>query len=209
MVATTSSFTSLLIMKKREFAVFIILSFLLMLALSSYCKRGSMIQKEESLMDLKNNIDSMKIRDLIILAKYAQGGVVFNSFLEHVRHMKEDERKDFLSQIVELIRKLEPQESDAATAIKKSELSADCKQSLILSEGVTDQNLEKLLKLQDEDLEDTFKLLLNVFAEGYKRAYARNRNNASKFWYWDYSIPATSFQIVELDTKQEVDISNF
>jgi hypothetical protein len=168
-----------------------------------------MIQKEENLMDLKNNIDSMKIRDIIILAKYAQGGVVFNSFLEHVRHMKEDERKKFLLQIVELIRKLEPLESDAATATKKSELSADCKQSLILSEGVTDQKLDELLKLQGENLEDTFKLLLNLFSEGYKRAYARNRNNASKFWYWDYSIPATSFQIVELDTNQEVDISNF
>ena len=122
--------------------------------------------------------------------------------------MKE-ERKKCLSQTVELIIKLEPQDLDAAIAIKKSELSADCKQSLILSEGVTDHKLEELLMLQDEDLEGTFKLLFNLFAEGYKRAYARNRNNASKFWYWDYSIPATSFQVVELDIKQEIDISNF
>jgi hypothetical protein len=151
----------------------------------------------------------MKIRDLIILAKYAQGGVVFDSFLEHVCHMQNDERKKFFSQIVELIKKLDPEDSEAATPIKKSELSADCKQSLILREAVTDQKLSELLEVQDEDLENTFKVLLNLFVEGYKRAYAKNRNNASKFWYWDYSIPATSFQIVELDTKQEVDISNF
>lgn len=209
MVAAISTFRSLLNMKKKESTVFAILSFSAILALSSYCKRESVVQKELNLMDLKNNVDSMKIRDLIILVKYAQGGVVFNSFLEHVGRIKEDERKKILSQIVELIKKLEPQESDAATAIKKSELSVDCKQSLILREGITDQKLEELLKLQDEDLKDTFKLLLNLFAEGYKRAYVKNRNNASKFWYWDYSIPATSFQIVELDTTQEVDISNF
>lgn len=144
-----------------------------------------------------------------MLAKYAQGGVVFNSFFQHVRHMKEDERKTFLSQIAGLIKKLEPRDSDAARAIKKSKISADSKQALILSEGLTDQNLEDLLKLQAEDLECTFKVLINLFAEGYKRAYAKNRNNETKFWYWDYSIPGTSFQIVELNASQEVDISDF
>lgn len=149
----------------------------------------------------------MKIRDLILLVKYAQGGVVFTSFLDHVRYMKEDERKEFLSQIVELIKKLEPQEFDAATAIKKSEINSGSKQSLVLTEGINDKSLEELLKLQGEDMESTFKLLLHLFAEGYKRAYAKHENNASKFWYWDYAKPETAYLVIEMDTMQEVDIS--
>jgi hypothetical protein len=209
MVATPSTFEPLLTMK-NERVVLTIMACSLALGLSIYVNAAPTVRKNEHLIKNFNNyIDTMRVRDLIILAKYAQGAIVFNSFLEHVRHMKSDERKEFLSQIVELIKKLEPEHSDAATAIKKSEFNTDCKHSLVLREGVNDQSLEELLKFPDTDIEPTFKLLLNLFAEGYKRAYVKNRNNATKFWYWDYSVPSTSFQIIELDTNQEIDISNF
>lgn len=151
-------------------------------------------------------IDTMKIRDIILLVKYAQGGVVYNSFLDYLLHIRPAERRYFLSQTAELIKKLGPQDLDVSIAIEKNALGVDYRQYHILNEGTIDQKLAELLKLQDENFEDAFKIVLALFTEGYKRAYAKKGKDTSKFWYWDYSLAATAFRVVELEVMQEVDI---
>jgi hypothetical protein len=151
----------------------------------------------------------MKVRDVIFLVKYAQGGIIFNSFLEYIQHMKPAIRNDFFAETVELIKKLEPTELDAVAAIEKSGQNADSKQSLILKLGVNSEQLGKILSLQDEDMEGTLKVLLLLFSAVYKRAYTENGNDINKFWYWDYSLASTAYKVIEMDTKQDFDISSF
>lgn len=151
----------------------------------------------------------MKIKDLIILVKYAQGLVVFNSFFDYVRHMSEDERKKFLSQTAMLIKKLTPQDSDIIAAMKKSEFSTGSKRFELLLDKGSGSQVENLLEFQEADLQATLKLLIQIFTDVYKRACETNKNNEGAFWYWDYSKPATSFKVVELDVRQTIDINNF
>lgn len=153
------------------------------------------------------NGDSMKVKDIVILVKYGQGLVLFNSFFDYVGHMRPDTRHDFLSKTVELIKRLQLQDEDIVT-LSKEQFYANSSQFLSLRDGITDEKLDELLNFSDEDLEPTFKLLLDLFAEGYKRIYPKYKNNASKFWYWNYSLTATTFELLELDVDQEIDISN-
>ncbi len=152
----------------------------------------------------------MKVLYLVILAKYAQGGIIFRSFFDHVSYLNADKRTKLLSQTVELIEKLQLQDIDITEAVKKTQLNSDTRQVLILnSDQTTKEKLAKLLELQGEDLEDTLKLILNLFSECYRRAFEMNKNNDAKFWYWDYLDEARQLQVVELDPNQEIGISDY
>lgn len=146
----------------------------------------------------------MKIGDIVILVKYAQGGVVFNSFYGYLKFMKPPVRKVFLSQIVELIGHFAIDDSAADVAIKQSGLSDTCAACLILKEGVYETQLQKILELPESELESSFKLLLTVFSIGYQEGYQKHRNAPTKFWYWDYSEMENTLKYIELDYNKYV-----
>lgn len=146
----------------------------------------------------------MKIRDLVILVKYAQGAVVFNSFFGYVKFMKPSERKIFCSQIVELMGHFTIEDSSADIAIKQSGLNETCSACLILKDGINKTQLQKILELPESELESSFKLLVTLFSVGYQEGYQKNRNAPDKFWYWDYSENENAFKVVQLDYNQDV-----
>jgi hypothetical protein len=148
----------------------------------------------------------MKIRDVIILVKYAQGAVVFNSFFSFLEYLKQPERKIFLSQIVELIGHFAIHDSAADLAIKESKLRRTCSACLILKEGVNETQLQKLVELPESELEAAFKLLLTLFSLGYQEGFQKNKNAPDKFWYWDYSVAGTAFKVIELKHNDYVDL---
>jgi hypothetical protein len=148
----------------------------------------------------------MKIRDLVILAKYAQGGVVFNSFYSMLKFFKPPERKIFLSQIVELTGHFAVDDSVADLAIKQSGLSDTCSACLILKEGVNETQLQKIAELPESELESSFKLLLTVFSIGYQEGYQKSKNDPGKPWYWDYSDAENAFKLVHMDENQKVQL---
>ena len=150
----------------------------------------------------------MKIKDLVILVKYAQGAVVFNSFLGYVKAMKPSERKIFYSQMVELIGHFAIKDSSAGVAIKQSGLIETCSACLILKDGINKTQLQKILELPESELESSFKLLLTLFSIGYQEGYQKNRNAPEKFWYWDYSQSENAFRVVELDYNKELHLDD-
>jgi len=86
----------------------------------------------------------MKIGDIVILVKYAQGAIVFNSFFGYLKFMKPPERKAFLLQIVELIGHFSIDDSAADLAIRKSQLSDTSTACLILKNGIYETQLLKI-----------------------------------------------------------------
>jgi len=162
----------------------------------------SIIQKRESLQNLRIRSSVMRVRDLVILVKYAQGAVVFNSFYSMLKFFKPLERKIFLSQVVELTKHFTINDSIADLAIKKSGLSETCTACLILKEGVSEIQLQKIVDLSETELESSLKLLLTLFSISYQEGYQKNKNDPDKFWYWDYSNAENSFKLIKLDDNQ-------
>lgn len=150
--------------------------------------------------------DSMKIRDLVILVKYGQGLIVFNSFFEYLKFFKSSERKAFLSEIVALTDNWHLDDSYIDTAIEKSELNITSPACEILREGVDKQQLQRIAALPENELEASFKLLLTLFSLGYQREFGKNMNDSDKFWYWDYSDEQNIFKLLKLNDADSVDI---
>jgi len=148
----------------------------------------------------------MKIRDLVILVKYAQGAVVFDSFYSFLKFLKPPERKIFLSQIVELTGHFAMDDSAAELAIRESGLTDSCAACLLLKEGIYESQLEKIAELPESELEFSFKLLLTLFSIGYQEVYQKHKNAPTKFWYWDYSDVENTYKFVELDYNQYVQV---
>jgi hypothetical protein len=146
----------------------------------------------------------MKIRDLVILVKYAQGAVVFNSFFGYLKFMKAPERKVFISQVVELIGHFLKDDSAGDLAIRRSGLSDTCAACLILKEGVCEAQLQKIVELPESELESSFKLLLTLFSIGYQEGYQKYKNAPAKFWYWDYSNVENTYKFIEIDDSQYI-----
>jgi hypothetical protein len=150
----------------------------------------------------------MKIRDLVILVKYAQGTVVFNSFFGHLKFIKPPQRKVYLSQIVELTGHFALDDSVADLAIKETGLSDTCSACSILKEGVSKTQLQKIAELPEDELESSFKLLLTVFSIGYHEGFQKHKNAPDKLWYWDYSEMAveSSIKIAQMDVNRHVQL---
>ena len=148
----------------------------------------------------------MKIRDLVILVKYAQGAVVFNSFFDYLKFMKPAERKVFLSQIIELTGHFAIDDSAADLVIRKSGISDTCAACLILKEGIYEAQLQKITELPESELAPSFKLLLTLFSIGYQEGYRKHKNAPTKFWYWDYSEEENALKVVELPYDQYIHI---
>lgn len=164
----------------------------------------SVIRTSDSLQNFMVRKSEMTITNLVILVKYAQGAVVFNSFYGMLNFFKPPERKIFLSQIVELTGHFAMDDSIADLAIKESGLSDTCSACLILKEGVNETQLQKIAELPESELESSFKLLLTVFSIGYQEGYQKHKNAPDKFWYWDYSEVENVYKYVQLDYKESV-----
>lgn len=154
-------------------------------------------------MPLKSEV---KIRDLVILVKYAQGLVVFESFYGYLKSFKPPERKEFLYQIAELTGHFLIEDSAGDLAITKSELNDTCAACLILKEGVYETQLQKIAELPESELESSFKLLLTLFSIGYQEGYHKHKNAPIKFWYWDYSDVENTYKLIELEDNQYVQL---
>jgi len=149
----------------------------------------------------------MKIGDLVILVKYAQGAVIFDSFFGYLKFLKPSQRIIFLSQIVELIGHFTIEDSFADRAIQESGLVKTSSACLIFKEGIDEVQLRKIAELHETELEASFKLLLTLFSIAYQDGFQKNKNAPDKFWYWDYSQVENTFKFIELDDKQHVQLN--
>ena len=145
----------------------------------------------------------MKIRDVVILVKYAQGAVLFDPFFSYLKFLKSPERKIFLSQIIELIGHFNIDECVVDLAIKQSGLSSNCSAYLMLKEDLND--MRNIIELPESELESSFKLLLTLFSIGYQEGFQKNKNAPDKFWYWDY-YEVSSYKLIEMNEMESVQL---
>jgi hypothetical protein len=140
----------------------------------------------------------IKIFDVIILAKYAQGGVVFSQYYNYLKFMKPKERSVFLFQIGELIGHYALDDSVVRLAAKPLGWPGDY---LITNKGINQQVIQKLMLLPESELESTFKSLLTTFSICYHQGYQKHKNATDKFWYWDYTDETV---VDRLDANQRI-----
>lgn len=166
------------------------------------------MKSEDSVKIFMTKKSDIKITDVVKLVKYAQGGIVFNSFLSYLEFLKPAERQIFLLQLTELISHFTMDDSMVDLTIKRSDLANTCSACLLLNVGVNENQLSKIAKLPDTELKSSFKLLLTLFSIVYQEGYQKNRNSATKFWYWDYSEEQNVYNLIELDYKQYVKVDD-
>lgn len=155
--------------------------------------------------------DSMKIRDLVILIKYAQGLVIFDSYVKFVRFVSPAEKQLYFTHINSLIIGMDSKENDIADAIILSDLAEDCKPCEILKHGgINLETLKTISQYSEIDLESSFKLLLSVFTVRYQRRYTDNVNDPYRFWYWDFAKTENTIRLINsFNDEDKVDLMLF
>jgi hypothetical protein len=139
----------------------------------------------------------------LLLFKYAQGQVLYKTFLETAfLKMNLSFRKEFLQEIIKRIFDYELEKKDVETAIKASELNDSLEAVRMLRSGLTIFQLEQMIKLPEAELECSFKLLINLFKTAYLRKYEVEKSNPKSWHYWDLSDPREILSIMsKIDPK--------
>ncbi len=132
----------------------------------------------------------MKIEHKILVNKYGQGLVNTEQLLDLFGRFDFDFQKVFLNEILFLILQSKPKKEDIVPAIMNSGIKPTYTPCVLLKKGVANHNLEKLVKLPDNELKKTFVLLLSLFKIAYMRRFVVEINNPDKWWYWDLSDEA-------------------
>jgi len=129
----------------------------------------------------------MKIENEILVNKYGQD-LVNIEYLEPIFSLLDPTNKKlFLNDILYLIMQSKPTDKDIEPAIELSKLKPTYTPCVLIKKGVTNQNLQRLLQLPENELKKTFILLLTLFKIAYKRRFEIEKNNPEKWWYWDLS----------------------
>lgn len=149
---------------------------------------------------------SMIVRELVVLVKYAQELVNYSSFLDYVRILQPNKRDIFLREVIELIIKMQPQHYSLDDVIKMSNLDKESKSFVMLRVGIEKETLLQLATAPDEDLKETFKVLLSLFSLCYKPKFNQNRNATDKFWYWDFSEISNTLKLLSLKTEDVINL---
>lgn len=129
------------------------------------------------------------IVDQIFINKYGQGLVNIDPFKILFSNFNIEEKRYYLEEIIFLIMQSKPHEEDVELAIKESRLKPTFTPCVLLRKGVATHNLKKLISLPDHELEKTLTLLMSLFKIAYTRRFIEEKNNPSKWWYWDLSQP--------------------
>lgn len=164
----------------------------------------SVIKNDHQTKEFMQNGTEMKISELVILVKYAQGAVKFDSFYDYLKFINQSQRKVLLDQIVELIGHFNINDSVRDLAVKQIKLDRSSPVYLVLQEGISDTQLKKIVELSEHELDSSFKLLLTLFSIGYQDGFQKNKDAPDKFWYWDYSNVENTLKFIQLDYNQYV-----
>ena len=129
----------------------------------------------------------MKLEYEILINKYGQGLVTSQLLLLIFEGLEVASRKNFLNDVLFLVQQSKPNNDDIEPVIFESGLKQTYTPCVLLRKGVANHNLEKLVKLPENDLNKVFLLFLNLFKKAYQRRFLKEKNHPDKWWYWDLS----------------------
>jgi hypothetical protein len=129
----------------------------------------------------------MKLEYEILMNKYGQGLINSEPLLLNFEGLEVASKRSFLNDMLFLLLQSKPTDSDIEPAILRSGLKPTYTPCVLLGKGVASHNLEKLIKLPENELNKVFLLLLSLFKVAYQRRFAIEKNHPDKWWYWDLS----------------------
>jgi hypothetical protein len=179
--------------------IFVLAIVLISLAGSTMVSRNNPMMKRNHIEN-----DSIKTLDLIILAKYAQGLVVFNSYLNYLKFIKPADREILFLHIVNLTASWKLGDRDREIAMIESGLENDSNANRILKNGIEKAQLFEIMKLENLELETKTRLLLALYMIGYKKEFMKHKNDSDKFWYWDYTQLENTLKSMQLNDNDYI-----
>jgi thiamine pyrophosphokinase len=129
----------------------------------------------------------MNIDKEIILNLFAQGLYDYNQMIYDFNSLDFETKKEYLKDFVTIIIQSKPVSTDVEIAIFNSKLKSTYTPCVILKKGIEKNSLLKITELPLNELEKAFILLIHLFRIAYLRRYKIEKNDPTKWWYWDFS----------------------
>ena len=143
----------------------------------------------------------LELGDEILINQFGQGiatdVIILNQFLV----MDISGKRAYLNSIIYLIQQSKPSSDDIEPAIEKSKLKKTFTPCVILRKGVQTFNLQRMAELPDNEMKKVLILLLALFKIAYLRRFKEEKNNITKWWYWDLSDSNNVNKVFELFRK--------
>lgn len=129
----------------------------------------------------------MNIEEEILINQYGQELITLQSLLKRFELLDLNKKKEYLTNMLNLIIQSKVSDDDITDAIINSNLKSSYTPCIMLKKGVAPHLLEKIVHLPEDELKKVFVLFLSLFRIGYKRRFEKEKNNLNKWWYWDLS----------------------
>lgn len=140
----------------------------------------------------------MKREEEIQVNKYGQGLVGIDELKIKFSNLVLADKRSLLNEIIYLIMQSKATDKDIQPAIEESKLKPSYTPCALLTKGVANHNLIKIIELPENELNKAFTFFLSLFKIAYQRRYQEEKNNPDKWWYWDMSDEKKLKMIMQL-----------
>jgi hypothetical protein len=129
----------------------------------------------------------MNINDEILINKYGQGLLSDAILVNKFDTFKLEEKRNYLTDLSNLIIQSKPIAHDVDIAIQNSNLKPTFTPCVLLKKEISNNALYKVIELPENELGKAFRLFINLFKVAYERRYYQEKDDSNKWWYWDLS----------------------
>lgn len=137
----------------------------------------------------------MHLDEQIAVNQFGQGGLLADDLLDKFSQLNENDQREWVLYISDLIWQSKPIDSDIEQAILESSLKPSYTPCVILRTHRLKIGLNQLIVLPFNELERVYRLLLFLFKQAYQRRYKAEKGDYKlekdipwpKWWYWDLS----------------------
>ena len=129
----------------------------------------------------------LSIKEELLLDRYAQGLAQREIIVELFNSFSISNKKNYLEELIHLIKQSKPQNDDIVTSIKDSNLKGTYTPCVMLKKGIESHLLRRMIDLPQSEYEKVLILFLSIFKVAYLRRFEAEKNDPNKWWYWDLS----------------------
>lgn len=129
----------------------------------------------------------MEFKTELLINMYGQNLIDSKELISKFNTFNFKDKKEFLNELLFLLKQSKPLEKDINVAINNSNLKPTFTPCVLLRKGLDMSNLEKIINLPENELGKVVVLFLELFRISYRRRYLLEKNDPNKWWYWDLS----------------------
>lgn len=129
----------------------------------------------------------MSIEVQILINKFGQDLITFQSVINYFSSLDRDNQKKFLTGLGHLLIQSKAQDSDIDNAITLGQLKPTFTPCVKIRKGVKGNVLQELIDLPDNETNKVLVLFLALYKIAYKRLLVNEKDNPSKWWFQDLS----------------------